>query len=123
MAARRQSKANLIRSSTLCRLQLFLRGHDALARYDGRQQQRQRRHQRYLQRGEPAPDHAAAFNETRTYNTLGQLTGLTTGTQHLTYTYPTGTNDGKIASKHKPVSGETVTYQRFAELPDFVRRP
>ncbi len=52
-----------------------------------------------------------SYNETRTYNTLGQLTGLTNGAQHLTYTYPTGTNDGKIASKYDAMSGETVTYQ------------
>jgi len=36
------------------------------------------------------------FNETHTYSTLGQLTGL---------------NNGKIASKYNAVSGETVTYQ------------
>jgi len=39
----------------------------------------------------------AGFNETRTHNTLGQLTGLNNVAQNLTYNYPTGTNNGKIA--------------------------
>ena len=53
---------------------------------------------------------AAGDNETRTYNTLGQLTGLNNGSQNLTYTYPAGTNNGKISSRYDAVSGETVTY-------------
>ena len=31
-----------------------------------------------------------AYNETRTYNTLGQLTGLNNGSQNITYNYPAG---------------------------------
>jgi len=37
----------------------------------------------------------AGYNETRTYNVLGQLTGLNNGSENITYSYPTGTNDGK----------------------------
>ena len=51
------------------------------------------------------------YSETRTYNTLGPLTGLSNGAENLAYSYPTGTNNGKIASKYNAVSGETVTYQ------------
>ncbi|HTR35829.1 MAG TPA: RHS repeat-associated core domain-containing protein [Bryobacteraceae bacterium] len=51
------------------------------------------------------------YSETRTYNTLGQLTGLNNGAENLAYNYSTGTNNGKIASKYNAVSGETVTYQ------------
>jgi len=55
------------------------------------------------------------YNETRAYNTLGQLTGLNVqgpyGTvESLTYNYPTGSNNGKISSMYNAVSAETVTY-------------
>ena len=49
-------------------------------------------------------------NEVRGYNALGQLTGLNTGGENLTYNYPTGTNNGKVSSMYNAVSGETVTY-------------
>ena len=50
--------------------------------------------------------------ETRTYNTLNQLTNITAGTsENLTYSYPTtGTNNGKVSSMYNAISGETVTY-------------
>ena len=48
--------------------------------------------------------------ETRSYNVLGQLTGLNEGGSNLTYNYPTGTNNGKLSSMYNAVSGETVTY-------------
>jgi hypothetical protein len=35
---------------------------------------------------------APGDNETRTYNTVGQFTGLNNGSQNLTYNYPAGTN-------------------------------
>ena len=44
-------------------------------------------------------------SETRQYNSLGQMTNLNS----IVYNYPTGTNNGKIASQ--TISGETVTYQ------------
>ena len=55
------------------------------------------------------------FNtETHTYNNLNQMTRLTiTGTAPLdiSYNFPAGTNNGKIASQTDNLSGETVTYQ------------
>ncbi len=49
--------------------------------------------------------------ESRSYNVLNQLTNITAGTsENLTYSYPTGTNNGKINSKYNAISGETVTY-------------
>jgi len=55
------------------------------------------------------------YNETRAYNTLGQLTGLNVqgpyGTvESLTYNHPVGANNGKISSMYNAVSAETVTY-------------
>jgi len=50
-------------------------------------------------------------SESRTYNTLMQLTNITIpGQLNLTYNYPTGTNNGKISSQYDAISGETVTY-------------
>ena len=50
-------------------------------------------------------------SESRTYNTLMQLTNVTIpGQLNLTYNYPTGTNNGKISSQSDAISGETVTY-------------
>lgn len=49
--------------------------------------------------------------ETRRYNSLEQLTQLTTpGGSVYSYNYPAGTNNGKISSAELP-SGETITYQ------------
>jgi len=58
------------------------------------------------------------ISESRQYNTLGQLTSLQdalatspfTAYVGRTYTYPTGTNNGKISSMSDSISGETVTY-------------
>src|SRR5579862_5918298 len=50
--------------------------------------------------------------ESRTYNSLLQLTNLNntgTGAATRTYNYPTGTNNGQISSEVR--SGETITYQ------------
>ena len=53
-----------------------------------------------------------AGQETRQYNSLEQLTKITPYQgQTFTYTYPTGTNNGKISSEQIGVNGETITYQ------------
>jgi RHS repeat-associated protein len=56
-------------------------------------------------------------DETRVYNTLGQLSNLYVQSPpyfsyavNLTYNYPTGTNNGKASSMYNAISGETVTY-------------
>ena len=49
--------------------------------------------------------------ETRQYNSFNQMTSLTQGSSTITYTFPTGTNNGKISQQSNSVSGETVTYQ------------
>ena len=50
-------------------------------------------------------------NETRSYNSLGQLISLSSGSGvNRTYNYPTGNDNGKISSMYDAVSGETVTY-------------
>ena len=49
--------------------------------------------------------------ETRTYNTLTQMTNVTVGSSfNMTYNYPSGTNNGKISSQKDNLTGETVTY-------------
>ncbi len=49
--------------------------------------------------------------DTRTYNVLGQLTSISSGSyENLTYNYPSGTNNGKVSSLYNAISGETVTY-------------
>ncbi len=53
--------------------------------------------------------------ETRGYNSLNQLVSLSDGYSYesyvsLTYTYPTGSNNGKLSSTYNAISGETVTY-------------
>jgi RHS repeat-associated protein len=49
--------------------------------------------------------------ESRCYNTLGQMTSISIpGSINTTYTYPSGTNNGKISSQYDAISGETVTY-------------
>ena len=53
--------------------------------------------------------------ETRTYNSLNQLTNIVASlygstTENLTYNYATGNNNGKLSSMYNAVSGETVTY-------------
>ena len=56
--------------------------------------------------------------ETRAYNSLMQLTNITTNDVYLpsskiniTYNYTAGSNNGKIGSATDSLSGETVTYQ------------
>ena len=49
-------------------------------------------------------------SESRTYNNLGQLTGISAGSVSLTYNYTTGQDNGKIASQYNAISGETVQY-------------
>jgi RHS repeat-associated protein len=57
-------------------------------------------------------------NEIRAYNSLNQLTSLSSQlpyynyayTENLTYNYPSGTDNGKISSMYSAVSGETITY-------------
>ncbi len=49
-------------------------------------------------------------NETRTYNKLFQLRTLTQTGRTITYTYPDGTNNGKITSQTYSDTGETVQY-------------
>ena len=49
--------------------------------------------------------------ESRQYNNLNQMTNLTVGSDAITYTFPAGTNNGKISQQSDSVSGETVTYQ------------
>jgi YD repeat-containing protein len=52
--------------------------------------------------------------ETRTYNSLKQLTGISSGTyaapMSISYTYPSTGNNGKISSQEDMVSGEIVSY-------------
>ena len=59
-----------------------------------------------------------AASETRTYNNLLQLTGIIynggsptyQNTLNISYTYPTGTNNGKITTQKDLISGEEVAY-------------
>jgi hypothetical protein len=47
-------------------------------------------------------------SESRTYNTLVQITNISiSGQLNLTYNYPTGTNNGKISSQYDAISGES----------------
>ena len=51
--------------------------------------------------------------ETRTYNSLKQLTGISNsayGTINRIYSYPSAGNNGKISSETDVLSGETVSY-------------
>jgi len=49
--------------------------------------------------------------ETRSYNTMFQLTNISGLGQNITYNFPAGSNNGKIASQSDAISGETLTYQ------------
>src|SRR5260370_22624858 len=53
----------------------------------------------------------SAGTETRTYNSMLQLTSISGMGQNVTYTFPSATNNGKISSQTDNLSGETVTYQ------------
>jgi YD repeat-containing protein len=48
--------------------------------------------------------------ETRTYNSLFRLTGLSDGNLNVQYSYSATQNNGKILSRTDAVSGEQVTY-------------
>jgi len=48
-------------------------------------------------------------NETRSYNSLNQLVGLSNINVNASYNYTAGSDNGKIASAY--IGGETVTYQ------------
>ena len=55
------------------------------------------------------------LNESRSYNTLNQLTGVSvlqgiSFTVNKSYVYPAGANIGKISSQTDAISGETVQY-------------
>ena len=62
-----------------------------------------------------AANQLLTFNtETHTYNNLNQMTRLTIQERQpldISYNFPAGTNNGKIASQTDNLSGETVTYQ------------
>ena len=51
-----------------------------------------------------------APSETRTYNSIGQLTQLQSGSLNIQYAYSATQNNGKITSETDVVSGEQVTY-------------
>jgi RHS repeat-associated protein len=55
------------------------------------------------------------LQESRQYNSLGQLTQLSASgggaSINYSYNFPTGTNNGKISSAYNAVTGETITYQ------------
>jgi hypothetical protein len=58
---------------------------------------------------------SGSVSESRTYNSMVQLTQLTvsnsSGTQvNTTYTYSGTQNNGKIVSQYDAISGETVQY-------------
>lgn len=54
--------------------------------------------------------YGAWAGETRGYNSLKQLIGITSGSVGVSYAYPATGNNGKISSQTDAVSGETVTY-------------
>ena len=54
----------------------------------------------------------AGTTETRTYNSMLQVTNITIpGQLNMTYNFPTGSNNGKISSQTDAITAETVTYQ------------
>jgi RHS repeat-associated protein len=51
-------------------------------------------------------------NETRTYNSMNQMTRLSVpGSLDISYNFVSGADNGKIGSQKDNISGETVTYQ------------
>jgi RHS repeat-associated protein len=51
-------------------------------------------------------------NETRTYNSMNQMTHLSIpGSLDISYNFVSGADNGKIGSQKDNISGETVTYQ------------
>jgi RHS repeat-associated protein len=51
-----------------------------------------------------------APSETRTYNSIGQMTQLQSGSLNLQYAYSATQNNGKITAETDVVSGEQITY-------------
>ena len=51
------------------------------------------------------------YGETRTYNSLMQLTNIVAPGMNVTYNYTAGQNNGRITSMSDAVTGESVTYQ------------
>ena len=51
-----------------------------------------------------------APSETRTYNSIGQLTQLQSGSLNIQYDYSATQNNGKITSETDVVSGEQIAY-------------
>jgi RHS repeat-associated protein len=58
----------------------------------------------------PSVTNGGGTSESRTYNNLLQLTGISGGGISLTYNYTAGQDNGKIASQYNAISGETVQY-------------
>jgi RHS repeat-associated protein len=52
----------------------------------------------------------SVYNESRSYNTMGQLTGLTSNSVSMVYNYSATQNNGKITGQTDNVSGEQVVY-------------
>lgn len=51
-----------------------------------------------------------APSETRTYNSIGQMTVLQSGSLNIQYGYPATQNNGKIASQKDLPNGEEIVY-------------
>ena len=55
--------------------------------------------------------YGAYAGESRSYNSLKQLTSISTpGVNSVSYAYPSTNNNGKISSQSDGISGETVSY-------------
>ena len=57
-----------------------------------------------------------APSETRSYNSIGQMTALTSGSLQRTYAFSSSSNNSKITAESDPVSGGTVTYTSLNRL-------
>jgi YD repeat-containing protein len=51
-----------------------------------------------------------APSETRTYNSIGQMTQLQSGGLNIQYNYSATQNNGKITSQYDAISGEHIVY-------------
>jgi RHS repeat-associated protein len=52
----------------------------------------------------------SVYNESRSYNVMGQLTGLTNNSVSISYNYSSTQNNGKITGQTDAISGEQVVY-------------
>jgi RHS repeat-associated protein len=52
----------------------------------------------------------SVYNETRSYNVMGQLTALSNNSVNIAYSYSATQNNGKITSQTDYISGEQVVY-------------